>query len=197
MSIHLRWTVIGATSLALALSGCSQGSDPTPQSSTTLTSISEAALNRGNCRSVPAPTPSPNADTVLTVTGRVANGVPVKLNLATLDALPQIECTVDDRQAEGRTATFTGPLLSTVLVSIGADPQTTLHTLALNDYAADLPVSDLKELPVVLATRLDGETMSVAHYGPTRVIYPTSGYELDKTVYDPRWVWQLASIEVA
>ena len=50
---------------------------------------------------------------------------------------------------------------------------------------------------MLLATRLDGEPMEVAHYGPTRIIYPTAGYDLNPTVYDPRWIWQLSSIDVA
>jgi hypothetical protein len=39
--------------------------------------------------------------------------------------------------------------------------------------------------------------MSVAHYGPIRVIYPTTGYNLDPTVYDPRRIWQLSTVDVA
>ena len=38
--------------------------------------------------------------------------------------------------------------------------------------------------------------MTVAHYGPLRVIYPTTGYDLDPTVYDPRRIWQLSAIDV-
>ncbi len=33
-------------------------------------------------------------------------------------------------------------------------------------------------------------------YGPTRVVYPTDQFDLDPVVYDPRWIWQLTSIEV-
>jgi hypothetical protein len=36
----------------------------------------------------------------------------------------------------------------------------------------------------------------VERYGPTRVVYPTDGVDLDPTVYDPRWIWQLKTIEV-
>ena len=56
---------------------------------------------------------------------------------------------------------------------------------------------ELRRESKLLATRLDGEPMSVAHYGPTRIVYPTAGYDLDPTVYDPRWIWQLSSIDVA
>ncbi len=92
--------------------------------------------------------------------------------------------------------TFTGVLLSDLLKSLGAGDATTLHALALNDYAVDIPMSDIDVLPVLLATRSDGEPMSVANYGPLRVVYPTTGYDLDPTVYDPRWIWQLSAIEL-
>lgn len=49
---------------------------------------------------------------------------------------------------------------------------------------------------MLLATRVDGARMPVDHYGPVRVIYPTDGTDLDSTVYDPRWIWQLTSIVV-
>ncbi len=177
-----------------------------------------AWLIKGGCRPVPNPPTEPTGATsfttsattsadvdradppaLLTVTGRLAadRTSPVTLDLAQLDAMPQVECTVNDREAEGRDATFRGVLVADVLSGIGAQPQTTLHTAALNDYAVDLPVSDIDGLPVLLATRLDGQPMSVAHYGPFRVIYPTTGYNLDPTVYDPRRIWQLSTVDVA
>ncbi len=167
-------------------------------------------LTKGGCRSVPpasttftansdADTTGPAGPAVLTVTGRFAPGstAPVALDLAQLDTMPQVECTVNDREAEGRDATFRGVLVADLLTEIGAQPETTLHTAALNDYAVDLPVSDIRGLPVLLATRLDGQPMSVAHYGPLRIIYPTTGYNLDPTVYDPRRIWQLSAVDVA
>jgi hypothetical protein len=83
-----------------------------------------------------------------------------------------------------------------MLTAIGADPSSTLHTSALNDYAVDLPVSDIRDLPVLLATSADGASMSVANYGPLRIIHPTTGFDLDPTIYDPRRIWQISSIDV-
>lgn len=167
-------------------------------------------LTKGGCRPVPpastfftqtdaVTTTDAAGPAVLTVSGRFAadRRAPVTLDLAQLDAMPQVECTVNDREAEGRDATFRGVLVADLLAEIGAQPDTTLHTAALNDYAVDLPVTDIRDLPVLLATRLDGQPMSVAHYGPLRVIYPTTGYNLDPTVYDPRKIWQLSTVDVA
>jgi hypothetical protein len=135
---------------------------------------------------------------VLTVTGRFRTGAqgPRQLDIQSLNAMPQVECSVDDRLAEGHQVTFRGVLLSTMLTAIGADPSSTLHTSALNDYAVDLPVSDIRDLPVLLATSADGASMSVANYGPLRIIYPTTGFDLDPTIYDPRRIWQISSIDV-
>jgi len=167
----------------LAKGGCR----PVPTASTSFTQTSDPA------------TTGTAGPAVLTVSGRFApdRPTPVTLDLAQLDAMPQVECTVNDRKAEGRDATFRGVLVADLLTEIGAQPETTVHTAALNDYAVDLPVSDIRDLPVLLATRFDGQPMSVAHYGPIRVIYPTTGYDLDPTVYDPRRIWQLSTVDVA
>ena len=141
-------------------------------------------LTKGGCRPVPTAstsftqTPDPvttgtAGPAVLTVSGRFApdHAAPATLDLAQLDAMPQVDCTVDDREAEGRDATFRGVLVADLLTEIGAQPETKVHTAALNDYAVDLPASDIRDLPVLLATRLDGQPMSVAHYGPFRVVF--------------------------
>ena len=168
-------------------------------------SASDGQLSRAGCSvtangsSSPAPAQEPaDGPVLLTITGRFTAGTqsPRQLDIKSLNALPQVECSVDDRLAEGHQVTFRGVLLSTLLASIGADPSSTLHTSALNDYAVDLPVSDIRDLPVLLATSADGAPMSVANYGPLRIIYPTKGFDLDPTIYDPRRIWQVSSIDV-
>lgn len=184
---------------ALLLSACtgsatettgSASSSSTPSaSSSAYTTLSEATLEAGD------PVPAPTEEVVLRVTG-TDRARPVEFDMPTLEQLGLVEYSVDDRQAEGRRATFQGVLLSSLLDVVGAEGATVLRTVALNDYGVDIPVSDVEDYPVLLATRVDGERMSVERYGPTRVIYPTDAYDLDPTVYDPRWIWQLASIVV-
>lgn len=194
--------------LLVGMTACA-GPSPVP-SSTTDSTTSDASrssdadwLARGNCRAVPSGPSDAEADgPVLTVRGAGGDGGGgggIAVTMAQLDALPQVECTVDDRQAEGRSATFRGALLADVLRSVRNPPGDllpgdVLHTAAVNDYSVDLPVSDTIDYPVLLATRLDGRPMTVAHYGPLRVVYPTTGFDLDPTVYDPRWIWQLTEI---
>jgi len=142
--------------------------------------------------------PAPTGPVVLTVSGHLGSGVtrPVRLDLAGLEKLGLVEYSAMDKQAEGRRATFRGVLLSRLLAAVGADRATRLHTVAVNDFAVDIPVSDTAAFPVLLATTVDGKRMPVDHYGPVRVIYPTDGATLDPAVYDPRWIWQLTSIVV-
>lgn len=187
--------LLGLLPALLVLPGCgsdesataAEASDrPVPRT------VAEATLLPGD------PVPAPTGKVVLVVkdAGNPNVGDDLQLDMALLDRLGAVEMTVDDRQALGREATFTGPLVETLLDVADVDGET-MHTVALNDYAVDVPVQDARELPLVLATRVEGETMSAADYGPTRFVYPTEGYDLDRTVYDARWIWQLKEISVS
>ena len=143
---------------------------------------------------------APADEVVLRITGDVdtanADGE-LHLDMAQLEAIGMVAYAVDDMQAEGRRVTFTGVLLRDVLDAAGAsDDAVALEMSALNDYAVSIPSDDQHESPVMIATRVDGERMAVADYGPIRVVYPYDTHDLDPTVYDPRWIWQLASIDV-
>lgn len=144
------------------------------------------------------PVPAPAGKVVLTVSGGPVTNVgdELRLDLAQLEAMGTTELTVDDTEATGRTVTFSGPLVRDVLAVAGVEDATTMHAVALNEYAVDVPVSDATDLPLLLATRADGRRMSVADYGPTRFVYPTEGYDLPRSTYAPRWIWQLEEIVV-
>jgi hypothetical protein len=77
-----------------------------------------------------------------------------------------------------------------------AQDATTLHTVALNDYATDVPIEPIGKWPVMLATKRDGQRMPVSDKGPIEIVFPYNSFQIDPTVYDPMWVWQLRSIEV-
>ncbi|CAN7656274.1 molybdopterin-dependent oxidoreductase [Neorhizobium sp. LjRoot104] len=90
---------------------------------------------------------------------------------------------------------FSGPLLRAVLEAAGARGRV-LRVKALNDYAADLPFEDAK-LDTILATRIDGKTMSIREKGPLFLIYP---FDKDRNLYNEKYfarsVWQIKEIEV-
>ncbi len=138
----------------LPLAGCSSGSaaaaGPTASAvkpaPTGYTVVAEPTLHAGDA--VPAPT----GKVVLTVSGKIAGSAEVPLDLATIERLGLVEYSVDDKQAEGHRVTFRGVLLSSLLDYLGIHDATTLHTVAINDYGVDIPVSDIRSYPVLLAT---------------------------------------------
>jgi hypothetical protein len=156
--------------------------------------VSAAEIEAGD------PVPPPAGPVILTIRGNIENtnvDDTLQFDMATLERLGLVEYSVDDKQAEGGEALFRGVLIDQLLAVAGAAADaTTLNTVALNDYGVEIPITDVRTYPVLLATAVDGERMDVARYGPTRVIYPYGFYDLDETVYDPRWIWQLATIEV-
>lgn len=182
--------LLAATATSTAgCAGSTAAETPAATAAPLYSSVTERTLGPSD------PVPAPSGPVVLTLTGvdHPNVGDTLQFDLATLERLGTVGYTSYDRQAEGRNVAFSGPLLSTVLEVAGVH-QAVLHFGAVNDYTVDIPVSDTKYAPMI-ATRADGDRMSVAHYGPLRVVYPTTGVKLDQTVYDARWIWQLTTID--
>lgn len=180
-------------SIGLFAAGCG-GDDAAVDTAEAYDVVTEASLAPGD--DVPAPT----GEVLLTITGDIDvtnQGDALVLDMATIESLGTVEYTVEDVEAEGGEVTFTGVLLEDVLALAGmGDDAATLHTGAVNDYTVDIPATDVTEYPVLLATRVDGERMTIERFGPLRVVYPTHAFDLEPTVYGPRWIWQLVTIDV-
>jgi hypothetical protein len=188
-TVSVRHALVAAVALPLLLAGCAPDEDDEP----VVTVVSEPSLRPGDR------IPAPRGPVVLTISGDIdvpGGAGAVDLDLETLEAVGLAQYSAFDRQATGEHVNFTGVLLLDLLAVVGATDATTLHAVAINDYTVEIPVEDAHDLPVLVATATDGERMDVEHYGPLRVVYPTEGVELDATVYEPRWIWQLRSIEV-
>jgi hypothetical protein len=153
--------------------------------------VSEAMLKPGMA------IPEPTGPVVLTVSGRIRSGNPVRFDLATLESLGLIRFTTPTSWTT-EPATFEGVLLSALLDVVGADPAaTTLNLTALNDFESPTPIADGRKWPVMLALKRDGEYMSRRDRGPIWMIYPQHAYpEVGQREYFSRWVWQLKSIAV-
>jgi len=180
---------------AVSATACDSSVGATPQDDDPgFEVVSAATLTPGE------PVPVPAGEVILSMSGAISTANVdgrLDLDMATLESMGTVAYSVDDEQAEGRVVRFEGVLLSDVLAVAGVSTAaTTLVTTALNDYSIDIPLSDASESPVMIATRVDGERMPVDRFGPTRVVYPYSSHDLDHVVYDPRWIWQLASIVV-
>ena len=82
--------------------------------------------------------------------------------------------------------------------AILADDATTLNIVALNDYAIDVPISDLRAYPVIFAMQANGDYMPVSTRGPAMLVYPYAEFpQLDPAIYNDFWIWQIKSIEVS
>src|SRR5262245_54160035 len=143
--------------------------------------------------------PPPTGPVVLSLSGKI--GVTnvadrLDLDMDTLERLGLIEFAVDDPYLK-RSTTYQGVMLKRLL-DVAKVPQdaTTLHAVALNDYATDVPIEPVRTWPVMLATKRDGQRMPVSDKGPIEIIFPYNSFKIDPTTFDPMWVWQLRSFEV-
>ena len=90
---------------------------------------------------------------------------------------------------------FEGVLLSDIAKAYGIDKGTVTVT-AINAYAADIDIGEVLSVPVMLATRMNGERMSVRDKGPFWVVYPRDtlpDYADERHNY--KWVWQVSSLK--
>lgn len=92
--------------------------------------------------------------------------------------------------------TFSGPLARAILDTTGA-AGTTLVAVALNDYQVNIPLSDVYDYPVILATTVEGKLLTRRDKGPLWIIYPRDDYpELANPETNTKWVWQLKELIV-
>jgi len=135
---------------------------------------------------------------ILTVSGLITEknaGNDAQFDAAMLDKLPQQKMTVETPWYK-TAQTFEGPLFRDVLKATGAKGKK-LYVVALNDYAAEIPLADLEKHDVILARKIDGKVLNVRDKGPLFIMYPFDKKpELrTKDIYS-RCVWQVNRIRV-
>ena len=141
---------------------------------------------------------APTGKVILTVRGQIETtnvNDTAEFDLAMLDQIEQRPVTAETPWYD-EAHTFDGALLSEVLEAVGARG-TELRVTALNGYEATIPMADVERFPMILATRVDGNLLSVREKGPIFVIYPFDlGDELYNELYYGRSVWQVQAIDV-
>ncbi len=146
----------------------------------------------------PGVLPEPAGPVVLRISGDIANtnaGDVAEFDLAMLEALAVRTTTTRTPWFEGERS-FSGPLVSAVMEAVGATGST-FRVVAINDYATDIPMTDVTEFPVIFATRINGDVLSVREKGPVFVIYPfDAAPDLYNELYFGRSVWQVTRLEV-
>ncbi|MFB9867012.1 molybdopterin-dependent oxidoreductase [Vreelandella sulfidaeris] len=140
----------------------------------------------------------PTGPVILVVSGKLAHtnvGNEAHFDKAMLEALSQHE-TITHTPWYDDAVRFSGPLGRDILEAAGADGES-LRVVALNDYAATIPVSDFANHDVILAMRANGKALRIRDQGPLFVIYPFDQHpELLNEEVLSRSVWQVKRIDV-
>lgn len=141
---------------------------------------------------------APTGPVILTIKGKLSHpnsGEDATFDLAMLESLAGRSATMTTPWTEGK-VTFSGPFLRSILNAAGASAGQ-LKVQALNDYSVTVPASDATMPDVIVATKMNGKTMSVRDKGPTMLVYP---FDLDPKLYTEtyfsRSVWQIKDIEI-
>lgn len=140
----------------------------------------------------------PTGKVVLKILGNVAKpnvGAEAHFDFEMLEALPQHSNTFSAPWfAEEQT--FNGPLLSDVFEAAGVTG-TEMRVVALNEYAADMPVEDTLSHGAILAIHRNGKRMRIRDRGPTYITFPFERDERVRTaIFMNRSVWSIDRIEV-
>ncbi|WP_427854555.1 molybdopterin-dependent oxidoreductase [Halomonas dongshanensis] len=141
---------------------------------------------------------SPKGAVLLRISGHVTKQNAVgeaQLDHTMLTALPQHSFSTSTPWTEG-VSEYTGPLMRDLLDYVGAQGES-VRVMALNDYEAEIPLSDFGDYDVILALERDGREMPIREYGPLWVLYP---FDQDETLLSERMrfraVWQVMHIDV-
>jgi hypothetical protein len=140
----------------------------------------------------------PQGTVILEVDGaihRQSAGTTAQLDLAMLDALPQISFSTTTIWTQG-IASFSGPPLLSVLDWLEADPGK-ITASAANEYSITLSPDTVDQAFPILATRKDGVPFSLRDSGPIWLIYPfDSDEKYSNDLIYSQSVWQLTGLHV-
>lgn len=140
----------------------------------------------------------PKDRVILTVSGKIAvgNGDGVaRFDMAMLEAMSLVAVETTTPWFPNKVK-FEGVRLDLLMQRLGASGGT-VTAVALNDYSADIPVSDFARHGTILALKRDGQYMSVRDKGPLFIIYPFDAEPaLRSERYYSRSVWQVKELVV-
>ena len=142
--------------------------------------------------------PAPTGAVILTVRGDIAltnAAAEARLDRAMIEAMGVSTIHTGTIWTEG-TSEFQGIELARLMVQLGADGSM-LRLTALNDYAVEIPFSEVLQGGPLLAMNMDGRMLSPRDKGPLWMVYPYDVNPAYKNgVSYARSIWQLSMIEV-
>lgn len=141
---------------------------------------------------------APKGEVILSVTGKVKTtnqAGRADFDRDMLVALGVRQTKTRHSWADGVT-TFEGVSLADVLDAVGAQG-TKIRAVAINNYAVELDVAEVRKYPVILAMKADGQELRRRDRGPLWVVYPRDSFpELADEKHNFKWIWQLRSLEI-
>ena len=147
---------------------------------------------------VTAELPQPEGAVLLSISGKIRHTNrqnQAVFDRAMLQALPQQTTHTRTPWSEGVNR-YQGPLGSALIQAVGAEQASMMRITALNDFSAEVPVSDFLNYPVILALQKNDQYLRIRDRGPLFVIYPFDDHpELKTELHYNRSVWQVRSIE--
>ncbi|NOE34495.1 oxidoreductase [Ruegeria sp. HKCCD7318] len=136
---------------------------------------------------------SANAQNSIPLTVVLVGGEQIELSLEDLDSLEQVSFSTSTIWTDG-VRKFSGVPVSGLLGNLNAEGSL-LKLFALNDYSIEMPVAELESEVPIIATRIDGATISVREKGPYWIMFPfddSPDYQTE-TIF-ARSIWQLQRI---
>jgi hypothetical protein len=140
----------------------------------------------------------PEGEVLLTITGAVdrANAPEgARLDLAALESLGLETLRTSTPWTEG-TPVFKGVPVRAVLELVRARGDR-VRAIAANDYSYEMPISDFRDYPVLLAVEMNGERLQMRDKGPIWMVYPIDQFDaLQNRTTERKMVWQLKELRV-
>ncbi|MDF2973837.1 MAG: oxidoreductase [Microvirga sp.] len=142
--------------------------------------------------------PQPSGPVVLEITGSIRNtntDGAARFDRQMIEALGSGKLTTSSAWTTGK-AEFEGIFARDLLDVVGAEGTSVIAT-ALNDYAVSIPLQELRRYPVLLALKMNGEYLKIRDKGPIWIVYPRDQHkELQDSLTDKKWIWQLSSLRI-
>lgn len=142
--------------------------------------------------------PQPEGRVILTVSGNITRtntGSKADFDLDMLHALGTHALPVTTSWTDG-IQEFSGVPMRDLMEAVGATGKT-IEAVALNEYSQMIEIEDFFRYPVILATKLNGNTIRVRDKGPLWIVYPLDSFtEKERISIEPRMVWQLRELIV-
>lgn len=132
---------------------------------------------------------------LLRLHGNALQRTAARIDVDQLDAMaPQTKWHVQDPYRQ-RDVQYSGIQLRDLVAAMAPGAQS-VRMRAVNDYITVFTRDEWEKLPILLATRDDGQRMSVANKGPARIVYlNTLDNQLRMQVHAPKWIWQVIDVE--